>query len=289
MNILENTLVVKDLVKDYGDFKLDKISLSIKSGSIIGLIGQNGAGKSTLIKCILNIIKRDSGEIYILGEEMSDKSKLLRNEIGVVFDSINFHETLNVIKISKILQRIYLNWDKSLFEKYLEKFNLPRDKMIKSFSKGMKMKLSIAIALAHKARLLILDEATSGLDPIVRDEILNIFLEFVKNRENSILISSHITSDLEKISDEIIFIHEGKIKFIEKKDSLDKKYSLIRCSKEEMKYIKDSMLGYLEHNGVYEVLISNNNFTNKENFKLLPITLDKITLLYIKGEKIWQD
>ena len=207
---MEYSLKVENLCKAYKntDFKLDNVTFSIPKGSIMGFVGKNGAGKSTTINSILNIIKKDSGVVKFFGCDMTNDTTSIREDIGVVFDAANFHEELTAKKLEKVLRDIYINWDKELFFSYLEKFKIPSNKKIKTFSRGMTMKLSISIALSHKARLLILDEATAGLDPVVREEILDLFLDFVEDENNSILISSHISSDLEKIADYITVIDD---------------------------------------------------------------------------------
>ena len=205
------SLKVENLSKKYDDFLLDKVSFYVPKGNIVGFIGENGAGKSTTINTMLDIIERDSGDVYILDSEKNKIINSIRERIGVVFDGNNFPEDLTPQKLNNVLKAIYTNWEEKKFYEFIEKFNLPKNKKIKNFSRGMKMKLSISVALSHKAELLILDEATSGLDPIVRDDILDILLDFVQDEKNSILISSHITSDLEKVADYIVFIHKGKV------------------------------------------------------------------------------
>ena len=188
-----NALVVNDLTKKYRDFVLDQVSFSVPSGTIVGLIGENGAGKSTTIHAILGLINRDAGDIKFFGITDTPSDDSIRNQIGVVFDGNNFPDVLSAQKLNRIFKKIYDTWDESKFFYLLQKMSLPADKKIKELSKGMKMKLSIAAALSHNSRLLILDEATSGLDPVVRDDILDLFLEFVQDENNSILVSSHIT------------------------------------------------------------------------------------------------
>ena len=210
---MEYAIEVRNLTKEYENFKLENASFNVGKGTIMGFIGENGAGNSTTIKAILNLIKKDNGLITVLGKEINRNEKGIKNELGIVLNDGNFNEKLNVKAINKIMKNIYKRWDDDVFYKYIEKFNIDTSKKIEEFSKGMKMKLSIAIALSHKAKILILDEATSGLDPVARDEVLDILMEFIQNEENSILMSSHITSDLEKIADYITFIHNGKIIF----------------------------------------------------------------------------
>ena len=227
-----NALVVNDLTKRYPDFVLDKVSFSVPCGTIVGLIGENGAGKSTTINAVLGMINRDSGSIELFGEADTQSSDSIRNQIGVVFDGNNYPDVLSAQKLNRVLREIYRTWDERKFFDLLKKMSLPADKKIKEFSKGMQMKLSIAAALSHNSRLLILDEATSGLDPVVRDDILDMFLEFVQDESHSILVSSHITSDLEKVADYIVFIHKGKVVFCKSKDELRYKYGIIRCGTE---------------------------------------------------------
>lgn len=286
---MDHILEVKNLEKKYKDFTLDKISFSIPSGTIVGLIGENGAGKSTTIKAILNLIKKDGGEIKVLGKEMTDSDTLMRNEIGVVFDGDNFYETLTPGKIGKIMENIYSNWDKGCFEDYLKRFQLPVNKEIKQFSKGMKMKFTIAVALSHNPRLLILDEATSGLDPIVRDEVLDIFLDFVQDETHAVLVSSHITSDLEKIADYITFIHKGKMIFSLSKDELIYSYGIIKCGREQfMKMDRDDIITYRKKDYEYEILVSDKTRMERKykNCLMNDVSIDDIMLLYVKGEKV---
>ena len=210
---MRNILTLKNVSKKYkkSNFSIKDISFSLPEGNILGFIGENGAGKSTTMNCILNVLKKDSGKIEIFGKEMSDEDTDIREDIGVVYDSNNFPEHLTAEQLSDIFEKIYVRWDNSCFKEYLKRFNLSKSQKIKTYSRGMSMKLAIAVALSHESKLLILDEATSGLDPIMREEILDVLLEFVKQENHSILLSSHITSDLEKIADYIVFIHNGEI------------------------------------------------------------------------------
>lgn len=286
---MDYILEVKDLEKKYTDFTLDKISFSIPSGTIVGLIGENGAGKSTTINAILNLIKKDGGEIKVLGKEMTDSDTGMRNEIGVVFDGNNFYDTLTPRKIGNIMAKVYSNWDMSCFENYLKRFQLPVSKEIKQFSKGMKMKFTIAVALSHNPRLLILDEATSGLDPIVRDEVLDIFLDFVQDETHAVLVSSHITSDLEKIADYITFIHKGKLIFSLSKDELIYNYGIIKCGREQfIKMDSDDIITYRKKDYEYEILVSDKTRMERKykNCLMNDVTIDDIMLLYVKGEKV---
>ena len=222
---MDEILQIKDLTKSYRDFKLDRVSFSIPKGSIMGLIGENGAGKSTTINAILGLIKKDKGTVRFWGKEL-DSTIQIKENIGVVFDGINFYETLTPEKVGKICAAAYKQWDNPTYQNLLERFSIPQIKEIKTLSKGMKMKLSIAAALSHRPKLLILDEATSGLDPVMRADILEIFAEFVREGGHSILMSSHITTDLEKVADYITFIHRGKVLFCKRKSELCRDYGM---------------------------------------------------------------
>lgn len=208
-NILEAQQVCKAFPKT--NFVLDQVSFSIPYGSIMGFVGENGAGKTTTIGCILNTISKDSGTIKLFGKELSDADTELRENIGVVYDGDNFPAYWTAEQLSHVMQGLYKKWDNALFHKYLEDFRLLPKQKIKHYSRGMTMKLAVAAALSHHPQLLILDEATSGLDPIMRDDMLDIFLDFVQEETHSILLSSHITTDLEKVADYITFIHNGKL------------------------------------------------------------------------------
>ena len=227
-----NALVVNNLTKKYRDFALDKVSFSVPCGTIVGLIGENGAGKSTTINAVLGLINYDSGSIELFGKQGTQDDRV-RNQIGVVFDGNNYPDVLSAQKLNRVFKQIYSTWDEIQFFSLLKKMSLPANKKIKEFSKGMKMKLSIAAALSHNSKLLVLDEATSGLDPVVRDDILDMFLEFVQDENNSILVSSHITSDLEKVADYIVFIHEGSVVFCHQQPPEDKR-NRISCSEKRI-------------------------------------------------------
>lgn len=232
---MTNILTLENVNKKYekSNFSIRNISFSLPEGSILGFIGENGSGKSTTMNCILNVLRKDSGKIEIFGKEMSDEDTDIRENIGVVYDSNNFPEHLTAEQLADIFEKIYSKWDNACFEEYMQRFSLPKSQKIKTYSRGMSMKLAIAVALSHESKLLILDEVTSGLDPIMRDEILDVLLEFVKQENHSILLSSHITSDLEKIADYIVFIHDGEIILNKTKDELIYEYGVIRCSEND--------------------------------------------------------
>ena len=284
---MDNILEVKNLTKKYADFTLDHVSFSIPKGTIMGLIGENGAGKSTTIRAILDLIHKDDGTVTFWGQKLSS-TKQLKEDIGVVFDDINFYETLTAAKVGKISQTAYKQWDERLYRGYLNRFLLPADKEIKTFSKGMKMKLCIAVALSHKPKLLILDEATSGLDPVMRDDILDVFLEFVQDEEHSILISSHITTDLEKVADSITFIHQGKVLFCKAKDELLYQYGIIRCGAAAFDEIeKSEILAYRKEDYQRNVLVADKEKARRryKNVVVDDAAIDDILLLYVKGER----
>ena len=284
---MNTALTITGLTKKYSNFVLDNISFSIPSRSIVGLIGENGAGKSTTINSILGLIKKDSGKITVLGHDIDTFDCAVKEKIGVVFDGSNFSEELTPAKLSKVLRDIYSSWEQSYFNRLLDQLNIPATKKIKTFSKGMKMKLSIAVAFAHHPQLLILDEATSGLDPIVRDDVLDMFLEFVRDEEHSILVSSHITSDLEKVADYIVFIHTGKIIFCEPKDELLEHYGIIKCGAAQFDAIdKNDIVTYRKQDYEWQVLVANREKVAKKYPKamVIPATIDEIMLLYVKGE-----
>ena len=230
-----NAIEIRGLVKEYPGFRLDGLDLALPSGSIMGLVGENGAGKSTTIKLIMNAVHWDSGTVSVLGtDSRSAAFNEVKEDIGVVLDEAYFPEVLNASDVGRIMANTYRNWEPDTYEGYLQRFGLPRDKAFKDFSRGMKMKLAIAVALSHQAKLLILDEATSGLDPMVRDEILDIFNEYTRQEDRSILLSSHIVSDLEKICDYIAFLHKGKLVLCEEKDRLLEEYALVRLSHQRL-------------------------------------------------------
>ena len=282
---MDAILQVENLTKHYPDFTLDHVSFSVPKGTIMGLIGENGAGKSTTINAILDLIHKDDGTVTFWGQELSS-AKQLKEDIGVVFDGINFYETLTPAKVGKIARAAYSQWDNHLYQDYLKRFQLPLDKEFKQMSKGMKVKLCIAVALSHNPKLLILDEATSGLDPVMRDDILDVFLEFVQDENHSIMMSYHITTDLEKVADYITFIHQGKVIFNKKKDDLRYHYGIVRCGAATFDQIdKQEILAYRKEDYQWNVLVADKEKAKKKykNAVVDDATIDDILLLYVKG------
>lgn len=284
---MENVLEIKNLRKKYEGFELKGINLTLPKGMIMGLIGENGAGKSTTIKAILNVIDKEEGEIKIFGLDNQKEEKKIKEDIGVVLDDSFLSEYLNPTDINKIMKNFYKNWDEKLYFSYIEKFKLPKNKIAKEFSSGMKMKLKIATAISHHPKLLILDEPTSGLDPIARSEILDIFQEFIQDEENSILVSSHITSDLEHIADYIAFINDGELVFNKTKDELLENYGIVKCSEEDFKKITpDDFIKYKKNRYEYDILVENKEeFKKKYTIEVIDKpTIEDIMLIYIRGE-----
>ena len=234
-----NALEIKHLNKAFPDFQLKDLSLTLPSGCIMGLVGENGAGKSTTIKLILDMLHKDSGSVTILGK---DNVQLVKEDIGVVMDEVGIPYCLNTRQVGKIMALSYKNWDQTRYEALLKMLSLPEKKPFKDFSRGMKMKLGIAIALSHNAKLLILDEATSGLDPVIRDEVVEMFREFTMDESHAILISSHIVSDLEKLCDYIAFLHKGKLLLCQEKDRLMEQYGLVLASAEMLQTLEQSSI-----------------------------------------------
>lgn len=274
---------VKGLTKKFDDFVLGPIDLRIPRGTIVGYIGQNGAGKSTTIKLLLGLLRADYGEINILGEN-STRDVEIKDKIGVVFDDLYLPQELNAIQAEKFCSKVYKSWDKKRFFELKNEFNLPDKKIIKNYSRGMKMKLGVAMALSHHAELLILDEATSGLDPIIRDEILGILLDFMQDEKHTILISSHILSDLEKVSDYIAFIDNGKLLFFEGKDELKDKYALCSLSNEEANNLDRSIVvGRRVHTFGQDLLIIKDQAP--KGIDLQKPTIEDIMIYFVRGDK----
>ena len=275
-----NALVIKDLCKEYKDYKLDHLNLTLPSGCIMGLIGENGAGKSTTIKLILNMIKKDEGHIEIFGKDNSIEIDDLKQDIGVVLDEVGIPECLKVCEINKVMKYAFNNWNENKFYELLSTLNVPLEKEFKEFSRGMKMKTGIAIALAHDPKLLILDEATSGLDPIARDEVVNILNDFTRDDNHSILISSHIVSDLEKLCDYIAFIHKGKLMLCEEKDVLLSSYGVIHCDENQFAQIDKEAILHNRKTAYGIDAVVKRSLVN--GFDISPINIEDLFLYMVK-------
>lgn len=283
---MNDALTISGLAKTFEDFALDGVSFNVPRGSIVGLIGENGAGKSTTINAVLGLIKKEAGDVSVLGKSELDND--VKERIGVVFDGTNYPEILSPIKLNRVMKGIYRSWNEQAYMALLKKLSLPPGKRIGKFSKGMKTKLAIAVALSHDSELLILDEATSGLDPVVRDDILDMLLGFVQDENHSILVSSHITSDLEKIADYIVFIHEGQVAFSKPKDELMERYGVIECGTAQFRALDEGdVVTYREMDFGWQVLVSDRGKIRKKYPKamVVPTTIDEIMLLYVKGER----
>lgn len=285
---MENILELQEISKTFpkSNFTLNKLSFSLPYGTILGFVGENGAGKTTTIGCILNTVKKDSGIVKLFGKEMQDDDTDIREKIGVVYDGDNFPGFWTAKQLSEVMSGIYTQWDNALFQKYLEDFHLSSKQKIKDYSRGMTMKLAIAVALSHHPQLLILDEATSGLDPVMRDEMLDVFLEFVQEENHSILLSSHITSDLEKVADYITFIHNGKLIMTVSKNDLSYNYAVMRCKESQFLALDPSdIIAYRKRDFQIDVLVSNGKEVQRKykNSVVDHVSVDEVMLLLVKG------
>lgn len=288
---MENILELQQVSKTFSKskFSLEHVSFNLPYGAIMGFVGENGAGKTTTIGCILNTVKKDSGKIKLFGEEMFDADTDMREKIGVVYDGNNFPVNWTAKQLAGIMAGFYTQWDNVLFQKYVENFNLPTNQKIRHYSRGMTMKLAIAAALSHHPQLLILDEATSGLDSIVRDEMLDVFLDFVQEENHSILLSSHITSDLEKVADYITFIHDGKLIATISKNDLVYNYAIMRCKESQfLELDTDDILAYRKRNLQIDVLVSDMKKAQRKykNVVIDHVSVDEIFLMFVKGERV---
>ena len=285
---MTNSIEIFGLCKRYPGFFLDHVDLTVPGGSIVGLIGENGAGKSTTLKCILNLVRRDEGSIRIFGKDNLQEERSIKQDIGVVLDECFFHDSLRLGDVNAILSPIYAHWDRDEFRRLCRQFGLPEKKAVKEYSRGMKMKLSLAAALAHHPRLLILDEATSGLDPVVRDEILDVFLNFIQDEDHAILLSSHITSDLEKAADYITYIHKGRVALSEAKDELLERYGKLVCRNADLERLDEGLVvGVRRTQFGCEALVNDRPGIREAWPELTvdPVTLEDIMVFTVKGEQ----
>lgn len=286
---MENNIEVRQMTKTYPAFRLDRVDLCVPKGSIVGLIGENGAGKTTLIKGMLGLIHPEEGEVLIFGKDTQTSMKEIKKDIGVVLDGSFFMELLKVQAIDTVMKGIYDKWDTALFYDYLERFGIDPSKKIKELSKGMQKKLEILTALSHHPKLLILDEPTSGLDPVVRNEILDIFQDFILDEECSILLSTHITSDLEHIADYLAFIDNGHMLFFETRDKVLDSYGILKCDQQQFERLEPSdVIRYRKNRYNYEVLVSDRHVIRRtyRDAVIEKITIENLMLLYIKGEEL---
>ncbi len=279
---MKNAIEISGLCKKYCDFELSDINFALPEGCILGLAGENGAGKSTTIKLIMNTIERSGGAVTVLGVDNRDKKFTdLKNDIGVVLDEAYFPEVLTPKKVCAIMRNTYKNWNDEAFWTYTERFSLPNGKMFKEFSRGMKMKLAIAVALSHEPKLLILDEATSGLDPIMRDEILDILEEFTRDERHSIIFSSHIVSDMEKLCDYVAFMHKGKLTLFDEKDKILSKYAVLKLPKEKFENIsQEAVHGVKETPYGIEALVEKEKVPEGLSFE--HTTLEDVILFFAR-------
>ena len=281
---MEYAMELRNLRKEYKQFTLDNISLSLPMGSIMGFIGENGAGKSTTIKAMLGLIRPDGGSIRLLGKDPTT-SRAVMEQVGMVLDAGFFPPEMNPKQLGKSLSSIYKHWDASAFAHYLQRFDIDPGKKVKELSRGMVMKLSLAVALSHGAKLLVLDEATSGLDPIIRDDILDILYDFIQDEEHSVFLSSHITGDLENIADYVAFIHQGKVLMVGEKDTLLETYGLYHCTKDLLLELEpQAVAGYRESGFGVTALVLRERMP--AHCEVENASLDDIMLYSIKGKRL---
>lgn len=279
-----NALEIKNLSKSFLGFRLENLNLTLPSGCIMGLIGENGAGKSTTIKLILDILHKDSGSITILGRDNQENIRLTKEDVGVVMDEAGIPECLTAKQVGKVMALTFQNWDADTYAELLKRLSIPEKKPFKDFSRGMKMKLGIAIAMSHNAKLLLLDEPTSGLDPVVRDEVVEMFSDFTRDEQHSILISSHIVSDLEKLCDYVAFLHKGKLLLCEEKDLLLGEYGILHCTAQQIQEFDPSAIKYKKENayGVEAMVLRN---AVPASVPLSPISIEELFVFMVKEEK----
>ena len=281
-----NAIELSHINKSFGDFAIRDLNLTVPSGTICGLVGENGAGKSTTLRLLMGALRPDSGTASVLGTDVSSPEfREVKEDVGVVLDEAYFPESLNAVQVGKIMAATYRRWDQKLYDGYLKRFDLPPSKQFKDFSRGMRMKLAIAVALSHQPKLLVLDEATAGLDPIVRDEVLDIFNEFTREEDHSILISSHILSDLEKLCDYIAFIHQGNLLFCEEKDRLLEEYGIFTDSAEQLECLLPEAIVAREPNGYGGVRALIRRDLAPAGFQLEKPSVEDIVLFLVKGAK----
>ena len=281
-----NAIKLSHINKSFGDFAIRDLNLTVPSGTICGLVGENGAGKSTTIRLLMGVLRPDSGTASVLGADVSSPEfRDVKEDVGAVLDEAYFPESLNAVQVGKIMAATYRRWDQGLYDGYLKRFDLPHNKQFKDYSRGVRMKLAIAAALSHQPKLLVLDEATAGLDPIVRDEVLDIFNEFTREEDHSILISSHILSDLEKLCDYIAFIHKGDLLFCEEKDQLLEQYGIFEDSRENLDCLQPEAIVAREESRYGGVRALVKRDLAPTGFRLEKPTVEDVVLFLVKGAK----
>jgi ABC-2 type transport system ATP-binding protein len=280
-----NAIEIRGLTKRYKDFALENLDLELPYGCVLGLVGENGAGKSTTIRLIMDALDRDGGTVTVLGADNKSSEFLERKEdIGVVLDETFVPEVMSARQLGKVMAGTYKNWDQGAYDGWIKRFELPPDKKFKDYSRGMTMKLGIAAALSHRARLLLLDEATGGLDPMVREELLEVFADFAAEEGHAVLLSSHIVSDLERICDYIAFLHKGRLMLCEEKDVLLDKFGILKCSREQLKNIPEEAI-HGKRVGTYGVEALVERAFMPRDAVVDRTTLEDIILYMVKGEQ----
>ncbi|MBQ8611386.1 MAG: ABC transporter ATP-binding protein [Oscillospiraceae bacterium] len=279
-----NALEIRNLNKSFADFRLDNLNLLLPSGCIMGLIGENGAGKSTTIRLILDMIRKDSGTVTVLGKDNGEQIEQIKEEVGVVTDEIGIPECLTARQVGRVMKHSYRNWDEAEYARLLQKLSVPDNKPFRNLSRGMKTKLGIAVAMSHGAKLLLLDEPTNGLDPVVRDEVVEMFRDFTRDETHSIFISSHIVSDLEKLCDYVAFLHRGKLLLCEETDVLLSEYGIVHCTSEQVSALGEAAVRYKKESpyGV-EVIVSRKSVP--AGFKISPISIEELFVFMVKEAK----
>lgn len=280
---MENALEIKRLCKQYTGFALENVSFSLPRGAVMGFIGENGAGKTTTIKAVLNLIRRDAGEIRVLGLDNIRDERAVKERIGVVLEDGCFLNTMNARQVDTLMGKAYQSWNPEQFFGFIRRFGIDENKKIKDYSKGMRMKISIAAALSHGAELLLMDEPTSGLDPVVRDEVLDLFYDFMQDEGHAILLSSHITSDLDKIADYITFIHGGRVALSEPRDELLDTYGVLRCTADQLAALEPQAVR-AKRMGAFgcEALVRRDGVP--QGWPVEPVNIEQIMLFLTRGE-----
>ena len=279
-----NALEIKNLTKTFPGFTLDNLNLTLPSGCVMGLIGENGAGKSTTIRLILDMLRSDSGTITILGRDNRENIRLTKEDVGVVLDEVGLPQCLTTRQVGKVMAGTFRSWNQAEFDRIVKQFGLPEGKPFSTFSRGMKMKLGIAVAMSHNARLLLLDEPTGGLDPVVRDEVVEMFSDFTRQEDHSILISSHIVSDLEKLCDYIAFLHKGKLLLCEEKDQLLAEYGMLHCPAEALEELDPEAVLYRKTTPYGAQAIVRRE-SAPPGLKLSPLSIEELFVFMVKEER----